>query len=123
MAADMNPGVGCSMTNGDTSVKTDVTAVKYNDSRKVMARGNSNNHQNEGQNVVYCDAHVDWQATCFAGPGRVGKTYNDNIYTSYPGGATADGSKGSLAASASPYDAPDALCLPALNAAGTGTAF
>jgi len=40
-----------------------------------MKRGNSNNHDEDGQNVLYGDGHVEWQQNPFVGPNR------DNIYT------------------------------------------
>jgi prepilin-type processing-associated H-X9-DG protein len=45
--------------------------------------GNSNNHQNEGQNVLYGDGHVEFSQSCLCGPlqGTGNNTYNDNIYT------------------------------------------
>ena len=48
IAVTGHPGTNNAMANGD-SVKTDPKAVNFNDGRKTMARGNSNNHQNEGQ--------------------------------------------------------------------------
>lgn len=53
----------------------------YTDSKKVIARGNSNSHRNEGQQIVYVDAHVEWQATPFGGALSSGRPWRDNIYT------------------------------------------
>ena len=61
-AADINPG---KKTVG-TKVN-DVTVVTYNGGKQQIAKGNTNNHNNEGQNVVYCDAHVEFQQTPFCG--------------------------------------------------------
>jgi prepilin-type processing-associated H-X9-DG protein len=41
----------------------------------ARAKGNSNNHDKAGQNVLYADGHVSFQPTPFCGLG------NDNIYT------------------------------------------
>jgi prepilin-type processing-associated H-X9-DG protein len=65
--ADMNPGI---RGHGD-----DVIIVHPDDPPIVRARGNSNNHQKAGQNVLYADGHVAFQLTPFCGLGK------DNIYT------------------------------------------
>jgi prepilin-type N-terminal cleavage/methylation domain-containing protein/prepilin-type processing-associated H-X9-DG protein len=114
-AADMNPGTGQTMANGD-SLKTDVTFVQYNDGRKTMARGNTNNHLNEGQQVAYCDGHVEWQTSPFAGVQRSSVQWKDNIYAALssatpPLPTTGNGGKltGGL-----PQDSADAFLLPSL---------
>jgi prepilin-type processing-associated H-X9-DG protein len=66
IAADMNPGVGGGY---DVTLPTDTSAARE------VRRGNSRNHGGAGQNVLYGDGHVDWQATPFVGVKR------DNIYT------------------------------------------
>jgi len=112
-AADLNPGKGQTMANGDTA-GTDVTVVAYNDGRKVMARGNSNNHLNEGQQVAYCDGHVEWQTSPFAGVQRINVNWKDNIYTAInavpAAGSTGTGSQ--LSTGTKPYDAADGFLLP-----------
>jgi prepilin-type N-terminal cleavage/methylation domain-containing protein len=117
MAADMNPG----NDGGPPGNTNAVTSVKYNDGKKAMQRGNSNNHQNEGQNVVYADAHVEFQQTPFAGapiPPNGGTTYayRDNIFTSGPATRSADGSGGSL--TQGPQDPSDMVLLPTDGANG-----
>jgi prepilin-type N-terminal cleavage/methylation domain-containing protein len=80
MAADQNPGT----VGGNPAATNQVTVPNYDSGRKDMQRGNSNNHQNEGQNVVYCDAHVEFQYSPYCGAPRSGPTappYRDNIYT------------------------------------------
>ncbi len=115
-AADMNPGLAQVMANGDTA-KTDVKAVAYNDGRKTMARGNSNNHLNEGQQVAYCDGHVEWQTSPFAGVQRSNVNWKDNIYTAVTGvpAAGSTGTGGELNVNNKPYDAADSLCIPSLS--------
>ena len=115
-AADMNPGnktVGTKVNN--------VTTVTFNGGKKIIATGNTNNHNNEGQNVVYCDAHVEFQQTPFAGSFRPTSATNstplpfrDNIYSSGSGSAT-DGGGTTLSASSPPQDPFDALLLPTDN--------
>jgi prepilin-type N-terminal cleavage/methylation domain-containing protein len=111
MAADMNPG----NTGGPAATPNKVTQPKYDDAKKVMSRGNSNNHQQEGQQVVYCDAHVEFQQTPFCGVPRVNATgqplpFRDNIFTSGAGSAKGDASD--LDASKPPNDPTDMLLLP-----------
>jgi prepilin-type N-terminal cleavage/methylation domain-containing protein len=81
-AADLNPGIegptSGGLTNGQNS---DVRNPPYNAPRAQMARANSNNHANEGQQVAYVDAHVEWNTTPFAGPPVPGVPFRDNIYT------------------------------------------
>jgi prepilin-type N-terminal cleavage/methylation domain-containing protein/prepilin-type processing-associated H-X9-DG protein len=108
-AADLNPGTNQPMANGDTA-KTDAKAVNYNDGRKIMARGNSNNHLNEGQQVAYCDGHVEWMTSPFAGQQRAGKVFRDNVFTNYTGVSTT----GKGGAYDKPQDSSDAVLLPAL---------
>jgi len=104
-ASDINPGNGSPMANGD-SRSTTVTGITYTSGRKDMAQGNSNNHQNEGQNVAYCDGHVEWQTSPFAGVQRPNTAYRDNIFAAGNTGATPPG------ASAKPTDAQDAVMFP-----------
>jgi prepilin-type N-terminal cleavage/methylation domain-containing protein len=87
-AADINPGTAGVPSGGYASSNTsNVTAVLYTSSRLDMARGNSNNHSNDGQQVCYTDGHVEWQTTPFCGAPVTNQPYRDNIYTS--GAATA----------------------------------
>jgi prepilin-type N-terminal cleavage/methylation domain-containing protein/prepilin-type processing-associated H-X9-DG protein len=106
IAADINPG----QTSTHTS---DITQVTTNSAAAVTSLGNSINHGQVGQNVLYADGHVKFQATCMCG------TNLDNIYgpsdgtitgttpVSYkPTTTTAPGSYGS------PLWAGDSLLLP-----------
>jgi prepilin-type N-terminal cleavage/methylation domain-containing protein/prepilin-type processing-associated H-X9-DG protein len=67
LAADINPATG----NGGS----DVTAPRISSSAAQMKLGNSLNHKQAGQNVLYGDGHVVFQMTPFCG------YQNDNIYT------------------------------------------
>ena len=67
LAADINPGV--------KPPHYDVTAVVPNAPWSITKKGNSGNHEQEGQNVLYGDGHVTYQLTPLCG------TNNDNIYT------------------------------------------
>lgn len=107
-AADLNPGNGNTLANGDTSQTSSVTTVNFTDGRKTMAKANSNNHMNEGQQVAYCDGHVEWQTSPFAGYQRPSVAYRDNIYASYAVSATGTG--GSI--TGLPQDSSDAILYP-----------
>jgi prepilin-type N-terminal cleavage/methylation domain-containing protein len=112
LAADINPGT----TGGPPANTNSVTTPGYNAGKKTMQRANSNNHQNEGQNVVYFDAHVEFQQTPFCGAPRVGANntaipFRDNIYTAGIG-STTDGSGSSYGASNLPSDPQDYYMLP-----------
>jgi prepilin-type N-terminal cleavage/methylation domain-containing protein len=112
MAADMNPGI--TPTSG--SVINDVRVPNHDSGRRDMQKANSNNHQNEGQNVVYCDAHVEFQYSPYCGTPRTGvgaPPYRDHIYA--VGEASGEKKFGSGNA---PEDAADAYCLPTDDAQG-----
>ena len=68
VAADVNPGVDG--VNGDDVVTVDVSSPSSD-----MRNANSNNHDGDGQNVLYGDGHVEFQNTPFVGISK------DNIYT------------------------------------------
>jgi prepilin-type N-terminal cleavage/methylation domain-containing protein/prepilin-type processing-associated H-X9-DG protein len=70
IAADMNPGKPAGNANYD------VTAPKNESSSpQFMQKGNSPNHQGQGQNVLYGDGHASFEQNPFVG------TKRDNIYT------------------------------------------
>ncbi|HWP40530.1 MAG TPA: hypothetical protein VNL70_06350 [Tepidisphaeraceae bacterium] len=94
VAADINPG----------TVGTDqnVLAVTSTSGARAMKQGNSRNHDGDGQNVLYGDGHVEFQATPFCGIER------DNIYARR---AAASGlASGDVVNS--PYDGNDNVLLP-----------
>ena len=112
IAADMNPGFdGAGTANGD-----DVTAVEISSSTREMERGNSNNHNEQGQNVLYADGHVNFETTPFVG------IRQDNIYTGRTfanrinGGGTNDTDPSFNNGDESPFNAPadkfDSVMLP-----------
>ncbi len=68
--ADLNPGVS---VNGSTS--SNAGTVRTNSSASGMKDGNSQNHGQDGENVLYGDGHVEFQNNPFVGIQR------DNIYT------------------------------------------
>jgi len=108
LAADINPGI--STTGGPGGVGTDPTQVTTGDPPANMGKGNTNNHNNEGQNVLYADGHVDWQTSPFCGElrGQGSLTWGDNIYTV---AASANASTGGTDQGA-PFDNLDNILAP-----------
>jgi len=96
VASDMNPGMA-SATNSN------VMAVQSTDSTANMKKGNSNNHDQDGQNVLYGDGHVEFQQNPFCGVARdmiFGRKQNSTAFSS----STVQGS---------PFNADDSVLLPA----------
>jgi prepilin-type N-terminal cleavage/methylation domain-containing protein/prepilin-type processing-associated H-X9-DG protein len=94
VAADMNPGTQGTGNN--------VTVVRSTSSAADMKQGNSNNHDRDGQNVLFGDGHVDWVTNPFVGIQR------DNIYTVSDGGS--DFTSGTVVGS--PLNGNDSVLLP-----------
>jgi prepilin-type N-terminal cleavage/methylation domain-containing protein/prepilin-type processing-associated H-X9-DG protein len=97
VASDINPGT---VGNNDHVEQVNVTS-----SAKDMKSGNSNNHDEDGQNVLYGDGHVEWQQNPFVGPNR------DNIYTTNLNSTGTVNTGGGLLLS--PLDANDVILVPA----------
>jgi len=113
IAADMNPGNAPGGTEGQ---KDAVSTVDPKSARKAMADGNSNNHNGDGQNVLYADGHVEFQNTPFCGMQRGSSTtvgWRDHIYTATKG-TTQKGHTGNGA----PQDQLDSVLLPTDDAGG-----
>jgi prepilin-type N-terminal cleavage/methylation domain-containing protein/prepilin-type processing-associated H-X9-DG protein len=98
VAADINPGTS---GNGGNS---NVLSPNTSSSGQQMRQGNSNNHGQDGQNVLFGDGHVEFDNNPFVGTDR------DNIYTR--GGPTW-GTLQDLVGS--PYVANDSVLLPVAN--------
>ncbi len=98
VASDMNPG-----TSGNND---NVLAPNTTSSAQQMRQANSNNHGEDGQNVLYGDGHVEWQQNPFVGPNR------DNIF--YANSDTT-GKASANPLTDSPYDANDNVLVPADN--------
>jgi prepilin-type N-terminal cleavage/methylation domain-containing protein len=99
VAADINPGTTPTPTN-------EVTTITIQSSPAQMLTGNSTNHQQQGQEVLYGDGHVDWATNPFCGYTQ------DNIYTrgGWPLSSTTQTVTGAL--TDSPYTANDSVLLP-----------
>jgi prepilin-type processing-associated H-X9-DG protein len=87
IAGDKNPGI---KGNDD-----DVTAAVANAPEWEMKKSRSNNHEKDGQNVLYADGHVSWELNPLCGANQ------DNIFTNRAGSIDA-----------SPVDGTDSLLLP-----------
>ena len=124
IAGDVNPGI--TTQNGGTADPGKVNAgdpPAASSANNGQAFGNSTNHKNQGENVLYGDGHVDFQTTCWCGSYRNSGTtsFRDNIYIPYnaaQGNAslTADAGSNFVAPAATaamvPYDAQDSVLLP-----------
>lgn len=75
VAADRNPWMPSS---GWTT--RNPSAFNPNGDKTAIKNGNTFCHQDEGQNVLYLDSHVEFQSVSFCGINQ------DNIYTSWNGG-------------------------------------
>lgn len=107
VASDINPGspTGTTLVGGGGGSNDNVFAVTTTSSAREMKQGNSNNHDEDGQNVLYGDGHVEFQQNPFVGIQR------DNIFTrkSASTGFAGDTSKTN---GGGPFDANDSILLP-----------
>lgn len=92
LASDINPGT--------TGTNDNVIAVTTQSSARDMKQANSNNHDEDGQNVLFGDGHVEFTQNPFVGVAK------DNIFS--PQGLTT----GSISTNASPVNANDSVLLP-----------
>lgn len=114
IAADINPGV----TDGDDNVK----GVSTTSSQAQMKVANSNNHDGDGQNVLFGDGHVEFVQNVFVGINRdhiygpADGTTNPVTYTKIGGTQSAWGGPSGGAATGrtgfAPVDANDSVLLP-----------
>lgn len=81
LVSDINPGTGTTYTD-EFSTSGSTRDVAYTDGPREMAKANTNNHMNKGQNVAYVDGHVEWSDTVFCGPRKPGRAWRDNIFAS-----------------------------------------
>jgi len=106
-ASDLNPGDTGATTGGygDSAVGT----YPFTASKRDMAKMNSNNHMNDGQQVAYVDGHVEWQDTPFCGAPSPGVPFRDMIWRSRISWDKNQGTGGSFGKAMDRYDA---LLLP-----------
>jgi prepilin-type N-terminal cleavage/methylation domain-containing protein/prepilin-type processing-associated H-X9-DG protein len=120
ICADVNPGN--QGINGVTKGPGDVgatdppaagTAAPYG-----QAFGNSINHKNQGENVLYGDGHVEFQTTCWSGSYRTNNnaSVRDNIYVPFiaanTGGALGNYVAPGTSIAMMPLDSQDSVLLP-----------
>jgi prepilin-type N-terminal cleavage/methylation domain-containing protein/prepilin-type processing-associated H-X9-DG protein len=100
VASDINPG-----TSGNND---NVLNVQTTSSTALMKQGNSNNHDEDGQNVLYGDGHVEFTQNPFCGVAR------DMIFgrkTASTGTSSVwGGSSGGV--NCGPYNADDSVLCP-----------
>jgi prepilin-type N-terminal cleavage/methylation domain-containing protein/prepilin-type processing-associated H-X9-DG protein len=110
LMADLNPfGTG----NEDTGTN----AITTSSTQAEQRRANSKNHDQDGQNVLYSDGHVEFQNTALCG------VQKDNIYTKASVDANfnlqASAASVDTSDSVSPDNADDSIMFPG-GALGTG---
>ena len=98
VASDINPGTAGNNDN--------VFAVTTTSSAREMKQGNSNNHDEDGQNVLYGDGHVEFTQNPFVGVQR------DNIFVRRALGANPFHPDTGATNYGSPYDLNDSILLP-----------
>lgn len=87
VASDKNPGTD--------APHDDVINISPTSAQDTLDKGNSGNHEKDGQNVLFGDGHVSWERTPFCG------VNGDNIFTNQNNVLTA-----------SPVTKDDSLLLP-----------
>jgi len=98
--SDMNPGIA----GGDT-----VTTTPANATPSAMKSANTNNHDGDGQNVGFTDAHVEWFTSPYAGHQR--GNVRDNIFNSVATDAANETPSGNVITISS-QQTNDSLLLP-----------
>jgi prepilin-type N-terminal cleavage/methylation domain-containing protein/prepilin-type processing-associated H-X9-DG protein len=107
VAADINPGTPSGQGgpgSGGGGNNDNVLFVTSTSSAKDMRWANSNNHDEDGQNVLYGDGHVEFNSNPFCGVQRdmiYGRKANNTNFNSDTGQCFG-----------SPYDANDSILLP-----------
>jgi prepilin-type processing-associated H-X9-DG protein len=104
VCSDMNPGPA---TSG-SGTNDNVLAVTSTSSAKDMKQANSNNHDEDGQNVLYGDGHVEFQSNPYVGVQR------DHIFTRRASATGFDSATGGTTQNtfSSSYDGNDNVLLP-----------
>ncbi|HVT87961.1 MAG TPA: prepilin-type N-terminal cleavage/methylation domain-containing protein [Tepidisphaeraceae bacterium] len=108
--ADINPGTPNTLNNvgsGAGGSSDNVLAVLPSSGASTGLKfGNSNNHDKDGQNVLYGDGHVDFQQTPFCGAN------GDNIYARRASSTNSQNLSDSTNPFMCSYDGKDSVLLP-----------
>jgi len=104
VAADINPGTTPTATDNVIAAQLTTTAASSD-----LKLGNSNNHNKDGQNVLFGDGHAEFVTTCRVGANK------DNIYTGHS--TASDGTGGTT--NGLPNDGNDSALLPTDDSNGT----
>jgi prepilin-type N-terminal cleavage/methylation domain-containing protein/prepilin-type processing-associated H-X9-DG protein len=99
IAADINPGTSPAGTDN-------VLQPTQTSSAKDMKLSNTNNHDKDGQNILYGDGHVAWESNPFVGTNR------DNIYCAMTGTQTNQQEAAGTVGKMGPYDGNDSVLTP-----------
>jgi hypothetical protein len=103
VAADRNPWIASPAGAAKTAAQ--FTQFIPTGGRDIIKLGNAIQHQEDGQNVLFLDNHVNFEKNAFCG------INDDNIYTSW-GSAAADPRKGIIpTATIEPMDRTDSLLV------------
>jgi prepilin-type N-terminal cleavage/methylation domain-containing protein/prepilin-type processing-associated H-X9-DG protein len=106
LMSDINPGIV------GTPTATGILNLLQTSSGNTQRLGNSVNHDQDGQNVLFADGHVDWSSSAWVGSG------GDNVFTARLNGTQTSGGSANVtlttsnSATLSPYDANDSILLP-----------
>jgi prepilin-type N-terminal cleavage/methylation domain-containing protein/prepilin-type processing-associated H-X9-DG protein len=103
VAADINPGVASGFGSGGGN-NDNILFVTSTSSAKDMRWGNSNNHDEDGQNVLFGDGHVEFNSNPFCGIQR------DMIYARKLNNTSFQSDTSNTFSG--PYDANDSVLLP-----------
>jgi prepilin-type N-terminal cleavage/methylation domain-containing protein len=104
VAADRNPWIASPAGAGKTSAQ--FAQFIPTGGRDIIKIGNAIQHQEDGQNVLFLDNHVNFEKNAFCG------INDDNVYTSWGAAAVADPRKGVMPAAAiEPMDRTDSYLV------------
>jgi len=98
VAADVSPA-----SAGQAGADAALSGCTVGAARSVMIKGNSKNHDQDGQNVLYADGHAEFQQTPLCG------TQNDNIYTANSVSSSNLSTNGSSTTGTDPQHASDSV--------------
>lgn len=104
LVADINPGI--TVNNPPAGLTGGVAGVIVTDAASRIRASNSGNHDQDGQNVLFADGHVEFVNSPFVG------VQKDNIFTARTVTTPNAGGGTTVTTLRSPYDANDSILLP-----------